>query len=328
MKAPLMKHVLTQAAAFCAAASFSALALAQAFPAKPVKLIVPFAPGAGTDTVARLVAQKLTDSLGQPIVVENKTGASGAIGAEFVANAAPDGYTLLFIASPFTTVAAADPTVRYDPVKQFAPIALIATGPLVWVVNANSPANTMKEFAALAQKTPGTLAYGSAGAGGINHLALESFKSAANVDIIHAPYKGIAPATVDLIAGTIHAMTGTIPAVQQHLKSGKLKALAVLGGARNPLLPDVPSAREAGFADVTAMNYWGIVAPAGTPSDITTRINSEVQKLLSQADFRARMDAEGVEITPGGPDRLSTLIAGDVNGWRKLVASAKIKLTP
>ncbi len=320
--------LFSKLATFVSTLAFAGIALAQSYPAKPIKLIVPFAPGAGTDTVARLVGQKLGEALGQSIVVENKTGASGAIGAEFVAKAEPDGHTLLFIASPFTTVAASDPATRYDPIRQFTPVALIATGPLVWVVNGQSPAASMKDFAALAQKSPGALAYGSAGAGGINHLALESFKSRANVDIIHAPYKGIAPASLDLIAGNIHAMTGTIPAVQQHLKSGKLKALAVLGASRNPLLPDVPTAKEAGFPDVTAMNYWGIVAPTGTPESVVNTLNREVQKLLLQTDFRARMDTEGVEITPGGPERLSTMIAGDFNGWRKLVATAKIKLTP
>lgn len=142
------------------------------------------------------------------------------------------------------------------------------------------------------------------------------------------PYKGIAPATIDLIAGNIHALTGTIPAVAQHIKSGKLKALAVLGGARNPMLPDVQSSKEAGFPDVVAMNYWGIAAPAGTPKEIVGRVNTEVQKLLAQPEFRARMDSEGVEITPGGPERMASLIAGDFNNWQKLVAVAKIKITP
>jgi tripartite-type tricarboxylate transporter receptor subunit TctC len=327
-----MKKRLMTLAAICGVGTIWAFsstpATAQAYPSKPIKLVVPFAPGAGTDTVARLVGQKLGEALGQPIVVENKTGASGAIGAEYVAKAEPDGYTLLFVASPFTTVAASDPTTRYDPVRQFTPIALIATGPLVWAVNANSSANSLKEFAALAQAKPGTLAYGSAGAGGINHLALEAFKNKTGADVLHVPYKGIAPATLDLIAGTIHAVTGTIPAVQQHIKAGKLKALAVLGPNRNPLMPDVPSAKEAGYPEVTAMNYWGIVAPTGTNKDVVNRINAEVQKLLSQPDFKARMDSEGVEITPGGPERMGSLIAGDFMNWQKLVAVAKIKVTP
>jgi tripartite-type tricarboxylate transporter receptor subunit TctC len=322
----LFMRIQAVLAVICAA-GISSLALAQAFPTKPIKLVVPFAPGAGTDTVARLVGQKLGESLGQPVVIENKTGASGAIGADYVAKAEPDGYTLLFVASPFTTVAASDPSVRYDPIRQYAPVALIATGPLVWVVNASSTANSLKEFAALSHAKSGTFAYGSAGAGGINHLALESFKNKTDADILHVPYKGIAPATLDLIGGQIHAITGTIPAVQQYLKSGKLKALAVLGPTRNALLPDVPSAKEAGFPEVIAMNYWGIVAPANAPKEIIAKLNSEVQKLLAQPDFRARMDAEGVEITPGGPERMGAMVAGDFMHWQKLVAVAKIKVT-
>ncbi len=301
---------------------------AESYPTKPVKLVVPFAPGAGTDTVARLVAQKLGESLGTAVVVENKAGASGAIGTEAVAKSEADGYTLLFVASPFTTVAAADPATRYDPVKQFVPVALIATGPLVWVVHPQLPVSSLKELAALSIARPGTLAYGSAGSGGINHLALESFKAKSGADLLHTPYKGIAPATTDLLGGQIHAMTGTIPATLQYIKAGKLKPLAVLGASRNPLLPDVPSAREAGYAEVEAMNYWGIVAPAGTPKEITARLNTEVQKMLTQPDFRSRMDAEGVEITPGGPERLSRLISGDLLGWKKLVAEAKIRFEP
>jgi tripartite-type tricarboxylate transporter receptor subunit TctC len=322
-----MREIFLKIGAFCAA-GICAISHAETYPAKPIKLIVPFAPGAGTDTVARLVGQKLGESLGQSVVVENKTGASGAIGAEYVANAQPDGYTLLFVASPFTTVPASDPSVRYDPVRQFTPVALIATGPLVWAVNATFPANSLKEFAALSMAKPGTLAYGSAGAGGVNHLALESFKSKSGADILHVPYKGIAPATLDLMSGQIHALTGTIPAVQQHIKSGKLKALAVLGPNRNPLLPDVPSVKEAGFPDVIAMNYWGIVAPANAPKEIVNRLNAEVQKLLAQPEFRARMDSEGVEITPGGPERMATMVSGDFMNWQKLVAVAKIKVTP
>ncbi len=323
-----MQKICLKIGAFCAA-GIAALSLhAEIFPSKPIRLVVPFAPGAGTDTVARLIGQKLGESLGQPVVIENKTGASGAIGAEYVANAVPDGYTLLFVASPFTTVPASDPSVRYDPVRQFSPVALIATGPLVWAVNASSPAHSLKEFAALSNAKPGTMAYGSAGAGGVNHLALESFKNKSGADILHVPYKGIAPATLDLMSGQIHALTGTIPAVQQHIKSGKLKALAVLGPTRNPLLPDVPSAKEAGFPDVIAMNYWGIVAPASAPKEIVNKLNAEVQKLLAQPDFRARMDSEGVEITPGGPERMGTMVSGDFMHWQKLVAVAKIKVTP
>lgn len=304
----------------------SSVALAE-YPDRPIKLIVPFAAGAGTDAVARFTAQKLEEQLKQPVVVENRVGASGAIGTQAVANAAPDGYTLLFVASPFTTVAAATPaTANYDPIKQFVPVALIAAGPLVWIANAQAPFTSMREMIAYAKANPGRLAYGSAGAGGVNHLALELFKLKTGTDILHVPYKGIAPATTDLLGGSIMTLTGTIPAVLPHVKSGKARALAVTGDKRSPLMPDVPTMKEAGAGGTEVYNYWGLVAPVGTSSAIVRRLNTEVQKFLAQKDVQERMAADGVELTPGGPERLAAFIANDYNGWKKLVADAKLKV--
>jgi tripartite-type tricarboxylate transporter receptor subunit TctC len=304
--------------------SFSAVAQ---YPDKPIKLIVPFAAGAGTDAVARFVAQKLEIELKQPVVVENRVGASGAIGTQAVAAAPADGYTLLFVASPFTTVAAATPQIaNYDPIKQFAPVALIATGPLVWITNDKAPFVSMREMIAYAKANPGKLAYGSAGAGGVNHLALELFKNKTGADILHVPYKGIAPATTDLLGNSIALLTGTIPAVLQHVKSGKARALAVTGDKRSSLLPDVPTMKEAGANGTEVYNYWGIVAPVGTPAPIVARLNTEVQKMLAQKDVQERMAGDGVELTPGGPDRLTSFINSDLNGWRKLVVDAKLTI--
>ncbi|TAG44766.1 MAG: tripartite tricarboxylate transporter substrate binding protein [Betaproteobacteria bacterium] len=297
------------------------------FPDRPIKLIVPFAAGAGTDAVARFVAQKLEVEVKQPIVVENRVGASGAIGTQAVAAAPADGYTLLFIASPFTTVAAATPQIaNYDPVKQFAPVALIATGPLVWITGEKAPFASMREMITFAKANPGKLSYGSAGAGGVNHLALELFKAKTGTDILHVPYKGIAPATTDLLGGSISLLTGTIPAVLQHVKSGKARALAVTGDKRSALLPDVPTMKEAGANGTEVYNYWGIVAPQGTPAPIVARLNTEVQKLLAQKEVQERLTGDGVELTPGGPDRLTSFINSDFNGWKKLVIDAKLKI--
>ena len=297
------------------------------YPDRPIKLIVPFAAGAGTDAVARFTAQKLEEQLKQPVVVENRVGASGAIGTQAVALAPADGYTLLFVASPFTTVAAATPlTANYDPVRQFAPVALIAAGPLVWIANAQAPFGSMREMIAYARANPGKLAYGSAGAGGVNHLALELFKNRTGTDILHVPYKGIAPATTDLLGGSIMTLTGTIPAVLPHLKSGKARALAVTGDKRSPLLPDVPTMKETGANGTEVYNYWGIVAPAGTPAAIVQRLNGEVQKFLGQKDVQERLASDGVDLTPGGPERLAAFIANDYNGWKRLVVDARLKL--
>ena len=294
------------------------------YPAKPIRLIVPFPPGAGTDTVARFVAQKLGDALKTPIVVDNRTGAGGAIGTVEAARAEPDGYTLLFVASPFTTVAAASPTAGYDPVRQFVPVAPIASGPLAFVVANAVPAATMREFIALAKQKPGTLNYGSAGPGSVNHLALELLKARTGTEIVHIPYKGIAPATLDLLSGQIQAMTASIPATLPYLAQNKLRVLAVTGKRRAPMLPDVPSWQEAGVVDAEVINYWGIVAPAGTPGEVVARINAATQALLAQADVRERLEREGAELIPGGPERLGALIEADLNRWRKLIADARL----
>jgi tripartite-type tricarboxylate transporter receptor subunit TctC len=301
-----------------------AAAQSPAYPAKPIRLIVPFPPGAGTDTVARFVAQKLGETLKTSIVVDNRTGAGGAIGTVEAARAEPDGYTLLFVASPFTTVAAASPTAGYDPVRQFVPVAPIASGPLAFVVGNNVPVANMREFIALAKQKPGTLNYGSAGPGSVNHLALELLKARTGTEIVHVPYKGIAPATLDLLAGQIQAMTASIPATLPYVAQNKLRVLAVTGKRRAPMLPDVPSWQEAGVADAEVINYWGIVAPAGTAGEIVARINAATQALLAQGDVRERLEREGAELIPGGPERLGALIEADLNRWRRLIADARL----
>jgi len=310
-------------------ATLLALATAPAFaqgvyPTKPIRLIVPFPPGAGTDTVARFVAQKLAESMAATIVVENKTGAGGAIGAAEVAKAEPDGYTLLFVASPFTTVAAASKQAGYDPVQQFVPVAPIAVGPLAFVVHPDVPAATMREFIDYARRNPGKLNYGSAGAGSVNHLALELFKARTGTTITHVPYRGIADATKDLLGGQLQAMTASIPATLPLAAEKRVRVLAVTGERRIPQLPDVPSWQEQGVADANVINYWGIVAPAGTPRDVVAKLNAATQTLLAQPDVKARLEREGAELVPGAPERLGALIERDLAGWRRLIAEAKL----
>ncbi len=302
------------------------MSFAQNYPSKPIRLIVPFPPGAGTDAVARLIAQKLGEQMNATIVVDNRTGAGGAIGADLVAHADPDGYTLLFVASPFTTVAASSSNPGYDPVKQYTGVALIATGPLVLVANTALPATSMKELIALAKAKPGTLNYGSAGNGGVNHLALELLKARTGADIVHVPYKGIGPATIDLLSGQIQLLTGTVSAVAPYIAQGRVRALAVTGARRSPQLPDVPTMKEAGVPNYEVYNYWGLVAPVTTPHDIVARLNSEVQKLLANSEIRERLERDGVDLTPGGPERMQTFIAADMAAWRKLIVEAKLQL--
>jgi tripartite-type tricarboxylate transporter receptor subunit TctC len=260
------------------------------------------------------------------IVVDNRTGAGGAIGAVEAAKAEPDGYTLLFVAGPFTTVAAASKNAGYDPIRQFTPVVPIAAGPLAFVVNLDVPANSMREFLALARQKPGTLNYGSAGPGSINHLALELLNARAGTVIVHVPYKGIAPATLDLISGQIQAMTASIPATLPYLAEKKVKVLAVTGAKRAALLPNVPSWQEEGVATANVINYWGIVAPVGTPREVVAKLNAETQKVLAQPEVRERLEREGAELIPGPPERLGTLIQGDLEGWKKLIAEGNLQL--
>lgn len=297
-----------------------------AYPAKPIHLVVPFPPGAGTDTVARVVGQKLGESMPATIVIDNRPGASGAIGAAEVARADPDGYTLLFVASPFTTVAAASSNAGYDPQRQFVAIAPIAVGPLAFVVSTAVPATTMREFVALARAEPGKLNYGSAGTGSVNHLALELLKARTGVDIVHVPYKGIAPATVDLLSGRIQAMTASIPAALPYVAQNRLRVLAVTGSKRAALLPDVPTWQEAGIREAEVINYWGIVAPSGTPRDIVLRLNAEVSRVLGQPDVKERLEREGAELVAGSPEQLGAIIDADLARWKKLIADAKLRL--
>jgi tripartite-type tricarboxylate transporter receptor subunit TctC len=323
---PLRRRFLVVFAGLVLAASSPLLAQGPDYPVKPIRLIVPFPPGAGTDAVARLVAAKLSESLKMTVVVDNRTGAGGAIGAAEAAKADPDGYTLLFVASPFTTVAAASSNAAYDPVGQFIPVAPIAAGPLAFVVNPDVPARTMREFLALAIASPGTLNYGSVGTGSINHLALELLKIRTGAEIVHVPYKGIAPATLDLLSGQIQSMTASIPATLPYVAQHKVRVLAVTGPRRVALLPDVPTWAEQGVKNADVINYWGIVAPAGTPRAIVTQLNRAVTHLLGTPEMRERLQKEGAELTPGTPEQLGEVISRDLARWKKLIADAHLQL--
>ena len=307
---------LAQAAAFSGAA----------YPERPVKVVVPFAAGAGTDAMARLVAQKLGEVMGATFIVENRAGASGAIGTQFVAQAPADGYTLLLVASPFTTVAASLPSANYDPLRQFTPVGMIATGPLVWAASAKLPASTMKELLTLARQRPGVLNYGSAGAGGVNHLVLELLKAHTGTFITHIPYRGVAPATMDMIGGQIQLITGTIPALLPFIKSGSIKPLAVTSAKRSSALPDVPSMTEAGLAGIDVVNYFALMAPAGTPAPVVNALNAAINKVVALPEVVARFRIDAVEAAPGSPALLGHFIEADFRAWRNVVKTQNLKI--
>jgi tripartite-type tricarboxylate transporter receptor subunit TctC len=259
-------------------------------------------------------------------VVENRAGASGAIGTQHVAQSAPDGHTLLLIAAPFTTVAAVLPQAGYDPVRGFAPISMVAQGPLLWACQKDLPVANLRELIDYARSRPGRLNYGSAGAGGINHLALEGLKARTGVFITHIPYRGIAPATQDLLAGQLDLITGTIPALAPFVRDGRIKALAVTTGRRTPALPDVPSMNESGLAGFDVNNYFGLVAPRGTPQAVADRINEVLPRVLALPDVQARFKTDALEPATLGAAAQANFLAQDFGSWQKVVAAQGIKV--
>jgi len=302
-------------------------AIAQPYPSRPVKLIVPFPPGGNTDIVGRLVAQKLSDAFGQQVYVENRGGAGGTIGAEAAAKSPADGYTLFFSTTgTFASAPAMQPALRYDPIKDFAPITTLANAPVVIIVAATAPPRTLRELIDLAKAQPGALKFGSAGTGHFVHVAGEMFKDAARVDLLHVPYKGIGPALIDLLAGRIDVMFDAFAAYEPHLQSGKLRALAVANPSRLARLPDVPTTAEAGLPGYALASWFGLAAPAGTPAQAIERVNDQALKAIAAPDVREQMGKLGLE--PGGstPQQYATMIGEELARWRAVVKAAGIRL--
>jgi len=319
-----MKTLIRAVAAWLMVA---ASAFAQTYPAKPVKLIVPFPPGGNTDIVGRLIADKLTGSLGQQVYVENRGGAGGTIGAEAAAKSPGDGYTLFF--STTGTLASApsmQPSLRYDPIKDFAPIGTLANAPVVVIVREDLPAKDLPELIRLAKSKSGMLKFGSAGTGHFVHIAGEMFKSAAGVDMLHVPYKGVAQALVDMLGGRIDVMFDAPAQYEPHLKSGKVRALAVASPRRLSRLPEVPTTAQAGLPDYVLASWFGLAAPAGTPAEIVRRVNADVQKALASSDVVETMAKLGLEPGGGTPEQYAQMIVDDLAQWRAAVKRAGIKI--
>lgn len=299
---------------------------AQSYPERTVRIVVPFAPGAGTDAMGRLMANKLSELMQTPVVVENKTGASGAIGAQAVAQSPADGHTLLLAAAPFTTVPAALSTAGYDPLKDFAPVGMFATGPLVWVVGSQVPVNSMQELLAMARQRPGALNYGSAGVGGVNHLLLEMFKARTGTFITHIPYRGISPAVADTLGGQIQLLTGTIPALLPMIREGRLKALAVTSARRSAVLPQVPSMAEVGLPDFDVLNYFALVAPRGTPAPTVQTLNAALSRVAKLQDVQARLSNDALEAATDSPDQLARFLSRDFAAWKDVVQRQNLRI--
>jgi tripartite-type tricarboxylate transporter receptor subunit TctC len=310
----------------------SAWAQAAPYPSRAVRLIVPFTPGGSTDILARAIAQELTRAWGQPVLVDNIAGAGGAIGAERVAKASPDGYTLLM--GHIGTLAVNPslyPRLPYDPVKDFAPVAFAARVPNVLAVHPSVPVRTLRELLTLARARPGQINYGSGGNGSAANLATETLKLQANVPMVHIPYRGTAPAVNDLLAGQIQVLFSGIPALLPHIKSGALRALAVSSPVRLEVLPEVPTVAEAGAAfdpklkDFEADQWYGVVAPASTPRELVTRLNAQINAALQAADVKARLQTEGALPMPQSPEAFGTLIRQEIVRWRPVIQSGRVK---
>jgi tripartite-type tricarboxylate transporter receptor subunit TctC len=295
---------------------------AQSYPARPVRIIVPFAAGGGTDIVARTVGAKLGEGLGQTVIVDNRAGAAGTIGTELAAKSAPDGYTLLMGSNgPLAIGPGLHAKLPYDPLRDFAPVALITTMPFLMVVHPSLPVRSVKALVALAKARPGQLNYASPGSGSSTHLAMELFKSMAGVDIVHVPYKGVAPAATDLISGQVQMMSGDLNTLMPHVKSGKMRPLAVTGAARSALLPDMPTLNEAGVPGYEASGWFGMLAPAATPREIVRRLNGEIVKTLASVELRKRLAGLGGEVAGGTPERFAAHLRQEITKWSKVIRS-------
>ena len=296
-----------------------------AYPDHPVRMIVPFVPGGTTDVVARIVSTPLGTELGQPVVIDNKGGAGGVLGADLAAKAPADGYTLLLFHVGMVYGTGLYKSLPYDVEKDFAPISLVGVAPSVLVVAPSLPVKSLAEFTARAKASPGAMNYGTAGAGTSGHLAVELYQTVAGVKVTHVPYKGGGPAITAVMGGEIEFMIETLGTVVPLIKSGKLKALAVTGDKRSPALPDVPTMREAGLADYVYTTWYGLWAPGRTPQPVVGRLNGAVQKLLAQEDVRNRLDQAGVEPSYTTPQQFAGIVRDDLKLWGGIIRKAGIQ---
>lgn len=300
---------------------------AQGYPQqKPITLVVPFAPGGGTDSLARELGKLLGDKLGQPIIVDNRGGAGGAIAAAAVSQAKPDGHTLLFITSTFVTVAATDRKLSYDILKDFTPIAMLGRGPLLLVVNKETGITTVAQLIESAKKKPDSLNYVSAGQGSINHLAGELFMQRTGVKMTHVPYKGSGPATMDLIGGQAQIFFATVPTIIGQVKGDKVRVVATTTSKRSKLFPNVPTIQESGVRDFNVETWWGIVGPPGLPTDVVRILNKAINEAAANEEMRKRFESEGADAFTGTPADLAAALRDELEGWRKVVREGGLKL--
>ena len=311
----------------CALALLAPLAVAQEsdWPSRTIQIVVPYTPGTGADILSRILGPKLAERWKVAVVTDNRAGASGNIGTEFVAKAAPDGYTLLCTATSFGTNPAVNRKLPFDPVKSFTPVIQLASSSVAVIVTPALPAKSMKEFVELARSEPGKLYYSSPGSGGPQHLAMELLKQNARIDLVHVPYKGSGGALADLVGGHVQAMIVSLQTVAPYVQSGKLRMLAVMSAERSPAFPEVPTLKEVGLADLEVETWYGVFAPAGTSAPVVAKLNSELNSLLGTSEIRSLLEKQGMAAIGGSPERFGELVRNELVRWSRVVAAAGIK---
>lgn len=324
----LVRYCVAPAALLAASAAISiAPAYAQAsYPNRPIKIIAPVAPGGGVDLVARTIADRLGRAVGQTVVVTNESGGGGAVASLATARAAPDGYTLMV---GYVGTHGTNPAVRklpYDAIKDFTPIAMVGGTPNILIVPPSVPANNLRDFVTYVRANPGKLSYGSAGPGTLTHLAMEQFKIAANIDMVHVPYRGIGPAIIDVLGGHLQALFPGLAAALPHIKAGKVKPLAVTGAKRHPLLPDMPTFEELGYKEFDGVQWYGIVGPANMPPAIVKLLSDEINKMLDNPELRERLSSEALEPMPMSPVQFGQYMREDIGKWARLAKARNIQI--
>jgi len=304
----------------------SSTAFAQTYPSKPIRIVVPFAPGGGTDILTRIMLPRLNDTLKQQLIVDNRPGAGSQIGTEIVAKAAPDGYTVLMVDTAFMTNPSLYSKLPYDSQKDFAPVSLAASAPVILIVHSSVPVGTLKELVSIARAKPGALNFASGGPGSSTHLGVELLKYVAKIDLVHIPYKGTGPAVADVLGGQVTMMFAGISSVKQHVESGRLRAIAVTGEKRSPAMPAVPTFAEAGMKQVDASSYWGALAPARTSPEIVTRLSQTMAQVLKMPDVRDKLVELGFDPIGGSPAEYAAMIAKETDKWAKVIKAAGVRL--
>jgi tripartite-type tricarboxylate transporter receptor subunit TctC len=300
---------------------------AAVYPSRPIHIVVPYPPGGSADLVGRMVAEKMGQTIGQPVVIDNKGGATGSIGSEFVAHAAPDGYTLLIAISDTHAInPAVMANLRYDPLKDFVPISLMATQPLLLAVGRNMKARTLAEFVAMAKEKPGAITYASNGRGGLQHLAMELFSNAAGIKTLHVPYKGAGPAISDVIGGQVDSLFISVQGGGGNLTGGNLRPLAIGAASRLAVAPDVPTFSELGYPKFLVTQWYGLLAPAGTPPDVVDKLNRQVKTALATPDVSEKLKAAGTEPVGSTPEQFRAFLAGEIKLWADVAKSVGVRL--